>query len=366
MSGGILVIVGIIVIVMVHETGHFLAARAVGMKATEYFFGFGPRLWSTRRGETEYGVKALPLGGYVRIVGMNPLEEVPPEDEGRTYRDKPFWAKSLVVLAGSATHFPLAFLLFYLVVAGIGLPVRTTSVETVQATLDNGLPTPAAQAGLLPGDTLTSLAGVATPEWADLVDALAARPGETVVLGVERDGRALTFEVTLASVDDGAGGRRGYLGVAPGVTTERAGPVEGLGEAGKSLGEAVVASGRGLWDLVVGVPRLVGAVFGGDVEGLGPNRPVSPIGLVDFAGDLGVGYALQLVAYVAVFIGILNVIPLYPLDGGHFAVALYEKVRGRPADWHKLMPVAAAVITFLVIIGLLAIYLDIAHPFNLG
>ncbi|MBN2112947.1 MAG: RIP metalloprotease [Acidimicrobiia bacterium] len=366
MSGGILVIVGIIVIVMVHETGHYLAARSVGMKVTEFFFGFGPRLWSTRRGETEYGVKALPLGGYVRIIGMNPLEEVPPEDEGRTYRDKPFWAKSLVVLAGSATHFPLAFLLFYLVVSGIGLPVRTTTVDSVQATLDSGLPTPAAQAGLLPGDTVVSLDGVPTPEWEDLVDAITARPGREVVVGVDRGGQLLDFEVTLASVDDEAGGQRGYLGVAPGARTERAGPVEGLGEAGKSLGNAVVASGRGLWDLVVGVPRLVGAVFGGDADELGPNRPVSPIGLVGFAGDLGAGYALQLVAYVAVFVGVLNVIPLYPLDGGHFAVALYERVRGRPADWRKLMPVAAAVVAFLVIIGLLAIYLDIAHPFNLG
>ncbi|MFH1329549.1 MAG: M50 family metallopeptidase [Actinomycetota bacterium] len=366
MTGGILVVVGIIVIVMIHETGHFLAARAVGMKATEFFFGFGPRLWSTRRGETEYGVKALPLGGYVRITGMNPLEDVAPEDEGRTYRDKPFWAKSVVVLAGSATHFPLAFLLFYLVASGVGLPVRTTTVESVQATLENGSLTPAATVGLLPGDTVTALAGEPTPEWADLVDAITARPGETVTLGVERAGQMLSVEVTLAAVDDGAGGKRGYLGIAPGTRTERAGPVEGLGEAGGALRDAVVASGRGLWDLVTGVPRLVEAVLAGSAEDLGANRPVSPIGLVGVAGDLGPSFALQLVAYVAVFIGILNAIPLYPLDGGHFAVALYEKLRGRRADVRKLMPVAAAVISFLVLIGLLAIYLDIAHPFDLG
>lgn len=365
MTGGLLVVVGIIAIVMIHETGHFLAARAVGMKATEFFFGFGPRLWSTRRGETEYGVKALPLGGYVRITGMNPLEEVAPEDEGRTYRDKPFWAKSLVVLAGSATHFPLAFLLFYLVVSGVGLPVRTTTVESVQATLEDGSPTPAAAAGLLPGDIVVALGGEATPEWADLVDAIVARPGETVALGVQREGQPLSVRVTLAAVDDGAGGERGYLGVAPGTRTERAGPVEGLGEAGGALGNAVVASGRGLWDLVAGVPRLVVAVVGGNADDVGGNRPVSPIGLVGIAGDLGPAFALQLVAYVAVFVGILNALPLYPLDGGHFAVALYEKLRGRRADVRKLMPVAVAVITFLVVIGLLAVYLDIAHPFDL-
>jgi RIP metalloprotease RseP len=297
---------------------------------------------------------------------MNPLEEVAPEDEGRTYRDKPFWAKSLTVLAGSASHFPLAFLLFYLVHSAVGLPVATTTVHSVQATLGSGAPTPAAAAGLLPGDTVISLAGVPTPEWEDLVDAITSRPGEAVVLGVEREGRALTLQLTLAAVDDGEGGKRGYLGIAPGSRNERAGPVAGLGRAGSAVGEAVVASGRGLWELITGAPRLVAAVFGGNAEDVGDNRPVSPVGLVGIAGDLGPAFALQLVAYVAVFAGVMNAVPLYPLDGGHFAVALYEKLRGRRADVRKLMPVAAAVISFLVLIGLLGIYLDIFHPINLG
>lgn len=365
MAGGILVVVGIIFIVMVHEAGHFCAARAVGMKVTEFFFGFGPRLWSTRRGETEYGIKALPLGGYVRITGMNLLEEVAPEDEGRTYRDKPFWAKSLVVLAGSATHFPLAFLLFYLVAAGVGLPVSTTTIESVQATLDAGGPTPASQAGLLPGDVLLAVDGNATPEWPDLVEAISAHPGEKVTLTVAREGRTLDLDVVLASVKDTDGTERGYLGIAPTARTERVGPLAAFGEAGRTLGNAVVGSVRGLWELVAGVPRLVGAVFGGNAESIGDSRPVSPIGLVGVAGALGPGYALQLVGYVAVFVGMLNAVPIYPLDGGHFAVAVYEKLRGRPADVRKLAPVAATVVAFLVLVGLLAIYLDIAHPFNL-
>jgi membrane-associated protease RseP (regulator of RpoE activity) len=366
MSGGLLVVVGIIVIVMVHETGHFLAARAVGMKATEFFFGFGPRVWSTRRGETEYGIKALPLGGYVRITGMNLLEEVAPEDEGRTYRDKPFWAKSLVVLAGSATHFPLAYLLFYLVIVGIGLPTSTTTVESVQATLDDGTASPASLAGLRAGDTIVAFDGVATPEWEDLVDAISTHPGERVTLTVDRGSESLSLDVTLASLEGEAGAKSGYLGIVSQIGTERVGPVTGLGEAGKTLGDAVVTSGRGLWELVTGVPRLLGAVFGGNLDSVGDNRPVSPIGLVGIAGDLGPGLALYLVGQVAVFVGVFNAVPLYPLDGGHFAVALYEKVRGRPADVRKLMPVAATVVAFLVVIGLLAIYLDIANPLDLG
>jgi membrane-associated protease RseP (regulator of RpoE activity) len=364
-GGGLLVIVGIIVMVTVHETGHFLAARSVGMKATEFFFGFGPRVWSTRRGETEYGIKALPLGGYVRITGMNLLEEVAPEDEGRTYRDKPFWAKSLVVLAGSATHFPLAFLLFYAVISSVGLPEATTTVGRVQETYE-GVPTPALQAGLLVGDTLLALDGTPTPEWDDLVDAITSHPGDAVTLQVQRAGETLFIDVVLLAVDDEAGGRRGYLGIGPGIRNERAGPIAGLGQAGRLVGEATVASGRGLWELVVGVPRLLGAVFGGDLDEVGDSRPVSPIGLVDLAGDLGASGALLLVGQVAIFVGVFNAIPLYPLDGGHFAVAAYEKLRGRPADVRKLMPVAAMVVAFLVVIGLLAVFLDIANPLDLG
>ena len=113
MLGGIGGIVAIIFFVTAHEFGHFLAAKAVGIKATEFFFGFGPRVWSFRRGETEYGLKLLPLGGYVRVVGMNPLEEIAPEDRGRTYREKPFWKKSVVVLAGVGMNFLIAYLMFF-------------------------------------------------------------------------------------------------------------------------------------------------------------------------------------------------------------------------------------------------------------
>src|SRR3990170_210302 len=127
-------LVAVVASVMIHESGHYFMARATGMKATEFFFGFGPKLWSTQRGETEYGVKSLPLGGYVRIIGMNPLEEVAPADMGRTYREKKFWEKSVVVLAGVGMNFLIAFLLFYgiVLVNGVSEPVPVVDqvVET--------------------------------------------------------------------------------------------------------------------------------------------------------------------------------------------------------------------------------------------
>jgi len=366
MTGGIIVILGVISMVMIHEAGHFFAAKALGMKATEFFFGFGPKLWSTRRGETEYGVKAIPLGGYVRIIGMNPYDEVDPEDEGRTYREQPFWAKSIVVLAGVASHFVVAFVIFFLVHSVIGLRDISTTIDEVLAASD-GSASPAAIAGIRPGDVIVAVGGVETPTWGDVGDEIAARPGEDTTVTVERDGQVLVLAVTMGSVDDEAGGKRGQLGVAALVTTERVGPLAGLVDAGQSVGDAVVVSLDGMWQLFTGLGDLLDAtVSGGDTQS--EARPASPIGLVQIGAqtqDLGIAFTLQLVALVNVFVGLFNLIPIYPLDGGHFSVALYERIRGREADVRKLAPVAAAVVIFMVLLGVLAVYLDITDPLNL-
>jgi len=367
MTGGIIVLLGVVSMVMIHEAGHFFAAKAVGMKATEFFFGFGPKLWSTKKGETEYGIKAIPLGGYVRIVGMNPYEDVDPTDEGRTYREKPFWAKAVVVLAGIASHFVVAFLIFFLVFSVIGVREVTTTIGELTATLEDGRPSPAVEAGLRPGDTIVAVDGVESPTWGELVDEISVRPGESAVLTIERDGVLLDVVVTFASVDDSSGGKRGFLGVAGERATQRVGPLAGIADAGASLGDAVVLSADGMWQLFTGLPDLIEATLsGGDT--MSEARPASPIGLVQIGADtqeLGIAFTLQLVALVNVFVGLFNLIPVYPLDGGHFAVALYERIRGRPADVRKLAPIAAAVVAFMVLLGGLAIYLDIADPLRL-
>jgi membrane-associated protease RseP (regulator of RpoE activity) len=366
MISGLIVIFGIIAMVMIHETGHFIAAKATGMKATEFFFGFGPRLWSTQRGETEYGVKAIPLGGYVRIVGMNLYEEVDPADEGRTYREKPFWKKTVVVLAGVATHFVVAYLLFYLVLVGTGYDVVSSAnvVGSVEATLaGTDTPTPAAVAGLREGDVIVALDGVQTPTWGELVDEIAAAgPGETVTLTVEREQARLELEVALA--ENPRDETLGYLGVGREVIRERVGAVAGVTEAGVEVGDAVVASAEGMWKLFSGIGNLIGSVVSGESVS-DEVRPASPIGIYNLATGESIPFALQLLALVNVFVGLFNFIPIYPLDGGHFAVALYEKLRGRPADVRKLAPVAAAVVILLILLGVLAVYLDIADPFTL-
>ncbi|MDP9143299.1 MAG: site-2 protease family protein, partial [Actinomycetota bacterium] len=151
-----------------HEAGHFFAAKAVGMKATEFFFGFGPKIWSTQKGETEYGLKLIPLGGYVRIVGMNPLEEVSPSDIGRTYREKKFWEKSVVVLAGVGMNFLIAFVIFYGLVLVNGVDVIQPAVDEVVATIEVGgeaIPTPASVAGLQSGDVIRAIGPHQIENW---------------------------------------------------------------------------------------------------------------------------------------------------------------------------------------------------------
>ena len=371
MVGGIIIIVGIILMIMIHESGHFLAAKALDMKVTEFFFGFGPRLWSIQRGETEYGIKAFPVGGYVRIIGMNPYEEIAPEDVGRTYRGKPFWAKSVVVLAGVATHFVMAFIILFFVFTTVGVDTGevTTEVAAVSETLAGSTTaSPAAVAGIQDGDVILEIDGVATPTWDGLVDSIAARPGQSVVVAIERDGSAIEIPVTLAAIDDGDGGTRGFLGVSPVSATERVGILSGVGDAGNGVIGAVDASWDGIWHLFTNLGSLVKATFEGDQQTIDENRPLSVVGLGRLGADTqraGLSYTLQLLALIFIFLALFNAIPIYPLDGGHFVVALYEKIRGREPDVRKLAPIAAAVVIFMILLGLFAVYLDIARPLRL-
>ena len=421
--GAFVIILGVVLMVIIHEAGHFVAAKAFGMKATEAFFGFGPRIWSMTRGETEYGVKAVPLGGYVRIIGMNPFEEVAPEDEDRTYRETPFWQKSIVVLAGIFSHFVVATALFFALAMVYGVAEVTTEVDGVSTILVNPsevadddrvvldlesgdtivaidgvaveaviaveqkapgelttvtvdrdgvlitLETtevvelaPAFASGILVGDVLVSANGQPVESWEDFVDVASVNPGESAIIVVDRDGEQVVLETQFtARIVDGEA--TGFFGISPLGVVESVGPIAAAGTAFSNLWTAIGLSVRGLWDLVTNFGDLLGAAFGQDDEVLETVRPISPVGLVRIAGPVEV--SLGLLALVNVFVGVLNFVPLYPLDGGHFAVAVYEKIRGRAPDVRKLMPVAAAVFLFIVMLGLLGIYFDIANPLQL-
>ncbi len=368
----VVAILALPVIIFLHELAHYVTAKRTGMKVTEFFVGFGPRVWSVCRGETEYGVKAIPLGGYCRIVGMTNVEDVPPADEPRAYRSKPYPAKALVASAGSLMHFALATVLMMTLLVLDGNWDEAYPTTTVDHVLAGS---PAERAGLQEGDRIVSIDGEPIDEWADVSRVVQPLAGEEVVFVVERGGRLVDLSVTPETVE-GVG--RAGISPAPHVP-------------GVSLPEALVEGPRQVWDLGVasvqalgerfspaGIAEYVDAVVGaggeGD-EGAGAgddaDRFLSPVGGVRLgvqAVQAGWENAVFLLVAINVFVGIFNLVPLLPFDGGHIAIATYEAVasaitrRRVRVDVTKLLPVTAAVVAVLGLIFLSSLFLDITDP----
>ncbi len=371
---GILAVLGAVV---VHELGHFVTARWAGMKVTEFFVGFGPSLWSFRKGEVTYGVKLIPAGGYVRIIGMNAADEVAPEDEHRAFRNKSYAKRAVVLAAGSATHFIMAMALLVALHAMIGWPTQDETawqVGEAPAVLADGSPGPAHAAGIVAGDRIVAVDGVAVTTWDDFVGEIQPRPGDRVLVQLDRSGEQLVVPVELDTSAQGTG-RIGvaYGSVTTNVTTS---PDAAVVEATKDFGEAVWLQLQGLWSLITnlgGVADAVASLPGDSTANENLDvRPVSIVGLVDIGASdsLSISSRLLLFALFNIFIGVLNLLPLPPLDGGHLAVATYERWRERGGrsrhlvDMRRLMPVVWTVFAFLVVLGLGSIYLDIANPLN--
>jgi membrane-associated protease RseP (regulator of RpoE activity) len=218
---------------------------------------------------------------------------------------------------------------------------------------------PAGNVDVRPGDVLVSFDGQPVDDWDEFRALAEAHPQQEVVIGLERAGTRFDVTVTLATrtVD---GRAQGFFGLSPKAVVEDVGMLGAVDVAVGNIGRATVASVRGLGALVVNFGDLIGAVFSNNPDTIDEVRPISPIGLVRIAGPIEI--SLQLLAFVNVFVGVLNVVPLYPLDGGHFSVALYEKIRGRQADVRRLLPIAAAVFVFIILLGLLGFYFDIVDP----
>ena len=454
-------IVAIVASVFLHEMGHFLMAKRNGMKVTEFFIGFGPRVWSFRRGETEYGLKLVPAGAYVRIIGMHGLEEIDESDEeARTYRAQSYWRRMPVVLAGPMVNIVLGLLLLVVVFAGFGQPSKDQwKVNTVssgsaaenaglqpgdQIIAFNGQPVGAfddftsivrAQGGsageltvqrgneqlslptkigwslnadgaralqpLVPGDRVTKVGDVSVSSYAETQAALQRFIGPVTVT-FDRNDRAFTTTVDgpIAMPVDGY---RGFLGVSPGSVIVHAGIVEATGQAVGAFGDTVVGSVQGMGRVFSpsGISKLASQVANGgssdassdsSVEpvnsgstsssGSGStassnaDRPMSLLGIVNVGTQLGeqAGWAgvLALLATVNIFLGLINLVPILPFDGGHIAVATYEEIRTRISgrsyrvDMAKLMPVTYIVV--LLMVGLFAstLYLDAVDPVKLS
>jgi membrane-associated protease RseP (regulator of RpoE activity) len=358
------IILGIVLMVMLHEAGHFIAARRAGMKASEFFVGFGPRLWSFRRGETEFGVKAIPAGGYVRILGMSNLEEVDPADEPRTFRRGSYRDRLVVVLAGVTMNFFLAFLLFFVVIAGQGRVAdgATTTVYDVTAK------SAAAAAGLQSGDRIVAIDGQRLDGWEELKSKIQRRAGEPTTFTVVRDGLRIDLEATPKDR-----GGVGFLGVAPKTRFRDVGILEAVPESFNTMGDITIGTAEGIGRIFSpeGVERYSENFTSNAPKAGTPaaqERPRSLIGIVDEGSriiDGNVWALLWLLAGISLVLALFNLIPLLPFDGGHAAVVVYEwiasKVRGREVrvDFRKLMPVTAVVLAVFLTLGLSAMFLDI-------
>jgi membrane-associated protease RseP (regulator of RpoE activity) len=363
--GVLIFVAAILVVILVHESGHFFAARAFRIKVEEFFVGFGPRLWSVRRGETEYGLKALPFGGYVRIAGMNPFQELRPEDVPRSYGAKPIWQRAVVIAAGPVTHFLMAVVFLALFFAAIGVHDLTRPViAEVEPTL-GGRVSPAAAAGLRPGDEVVAVDGRPVGSIDALVRTTRRRVGEPLTLTVRRAGRTLEVRATpvLAEVE---GRRVGRLGVVLGAARERLNPALALGRA--ALRTGLLIRGMVLQLENVFGPRGLSRI-GELLTGASPRRPTDPTGIVGGARLASEAvragawdYLFELLVVFNVFIGIINLVPLPPLDGGHLAVLGYEKLFRRRLDLRKLVPISALVTAFLVVLALSVTYIDIVAP----
>jgi len=378
-------VAAIVAVVMFHEFGHYSTAKLFGMKVEEFFFGFGPRIWSFRRGETEYGWKAIPAGGYVKISGMNRYEPVEDDARGRLFHEKPGWQRLIVLVAGSVSHFIVAFALLF---AGLALlPVSRGIATNVIDAVEPG--TPAAVAGLRPGDRVVAVDGDATGNFDALVAVVSTSAGEELDLTVERDGRELSLAVTPEEITR-QGEQVGFLGVRPvgEVQTVEYSAGEALSRTisggDYSLAYLTQANLEGLGQVFnpSNLARFFASVGSDEPRAIDDPSPSSLVGagqLVNALGNDGQVFAVVvLLASLNIVFGIVNMLPLPPLDGGHVAVLLIEEavngvrnLRGaRGPRWQMdpsvITPIALAVLVFFVVVSSAAIINDIARPITEG
>lgn len=426
--------IGIALSIALHEVGHLLPAKLFKVRVTRYMIGFGPTLWSRKKGETEYGIKAIPAGGYVAMVGMYPPnpddgsvrpsstgmfqtiatearsaahEEVGPEDANRVFYKLPVWKKIIIMLGGPFMNLLIGVVLMGVLLMGFGTAQATTTLADVNACqvafgepaptdLNNCTKTPAAAAGLRPGDTIKSFDGKDVTNWTAFTDEVRASAGKTVPLVYERGGQTITTNITpvltarpvidangVAKVD--ADGKEvtvqvGFLGVGPSAAMVRQ-PASAVLPA---VGNNIVQIGGVVFQLPQKLVGVAQAAFSSEPRD--PNGPISVVGVGRVAGEVAAMEEIPLSSRAATLIGLLagvnlalfvfNLIPLLPLDGGHVAGALYEGARRAvakvfkrkdpgPFDIAKLLPVTYVAAVVLMAMGALLIYADIVKPVNL-
>jgi membrane-associated protease RseP (regulator of RpoE activity) len=399
--GVVLFALGIGISIALHEAGHMWTAKAFGMKVRRYYIGFGPKIFSFRRGETEYGMKWIPAGGFCDIAGMTALDPVAPDEEPRAFYKKKTWQRVIVLSAGSIVHFIIGTLLLYSLALGGGLPYPGHSYPPLVGGIacvppsqdpasgaaipcDPATPSPAERAGLREGDRILAVAGTPTRTFDDVSSALRGHIGPTQ-LDVERDGKRITLTVdTLAvqrlapdAVPNNPHNKLVTVGAIGVAADTRLGPLEAVPATLTYTGRMFAATWQGLKMFPEKVPNVLRAIGGAPRD---VNGPISVVGASVIGGDAAHqgewAFFLLLLATLNFFVGVFNLVPLLPLDGGHVAVNLYEKARDAvrrrmgkmampPVDYTRLLPLTYVVILVFGAISLLTITADIVNPIQL-
>jgi len=424
--GMVLFFLGVVISIALHEIGHLVPAKRFGVKVTQYFVGFGRTVWSTKRGETEYGVKMFPLGGFIRMIGMLPpekrdadgkvkgitggplgkliadaraveYERITPEDEDRLFYKKAPWKKIIVMSGGPMMNVFLAVILLGSVFMLLGVSKPTLTVAQVSDCVQpanaaasvcraNDPASPARTAGFQAGDRVLSVDGTAMRSWDQFSNVIRDSEGTTINVVVQRGDQRVVLHAdptvnTLLSLDDpSAYVKAGFLGVAPTETRERQSfgfVVSTMGSYTKATGQALVTMPSRLWGVA---KAAVGA------QERDPSSPMSVVGASRVAGEVAssgqidwvdkVATLLTLLGVVNLFVALFNFIPLLPLDGGHIAGAMYEairrgwaRLRHQPdpgyADVAQMLPIAYIAASVLVVMGVLLIWTDIVNPITL-
>ncbi len=426
--GIVVFVVGLLVSIAWHELGHLSTAKLFGIRVPQYMVGFGPTIWSRHKGDTEYGIKAVPLGGYIRMIGMFPpgadgrisarstspwrsmiedarsaaFEELQPGDETRLFYTRAPWKRVIVMFAGPFMNLVLAVALFLTVLMGFGISQQTTTVSSVSqcviAQSENrdtckktDAAAPAAAAGLKAGDKILSFDGVRTTSWNQLSDLIRSTPGKQVAIVVDRKGQDVTLHAKIATnqvakkdssgqIVQGQYVTAGFLGFSAATGIVRQDFGDSVTWMGDRLGEAV--------DSIAGLPGKIPALWNAAFDGA-PRQPDSPMGVVGAARVGGeiftldipptqqLAMALMLVAGFNLSLFLFNMLPLLPLDGGHIAGALWESLRRNlakvlrrpdpgPFDVAKLMPVAYVVAGVFVCFTVLVLIADVVNPVRIG
>ena len=372
-------VAALLISVMIHEFGHYLTARKFGMRVSEFFLGFGTRLWSRQRGETEFGIKAIPAGGYCRIEGMTPDDQMPEGEEGRAFYRASAGKKLIVLGAGSFLHFVLGYLLLFMLLAGVG-------VNQVLPVIDSVAPnSAAAAAGFQKGDEIIAINGDRNTKWQSQLDKIRNSKGKELTFTIKRGGTEIEIAAAprMTDIDDGTS--RYVLGIINEFGSKRLSPTASISDAAELTWTFTSTSAKALVQLPTKIPALWGQTFSGQERD--ENGLVGVVGVARVSGQAAssgklttserIGTFILIVASLNIFVGLFNLLPILPLDGGHMAVAIADafrafiaRLRGRPApaaiDIKVLTPITAVVFVVLAALTVLLLIADIFNPILLN